>query len=31
LGLVEGVLLDGTSCLNVQFSLVHPPLFHLTQ
>ena len=30
LGLVDGVLLDGTSCLNVQFSLVQPPLFHLT-
>ena len=30
-GFVEGVLLEGTSCLNVQFSLVHPPLFHFTQ
>ena len=31
LGLVDGVLLDGTSRLNVQFSSVHPPLFHFTQ
>ena len=30
-GFVEGVLLEGASCLNVQFSLVHPPLFHFTQ
>ena len=31
LGLVDRGLLDGTSCLYVQLSFVHPPLFHFTQ